>query len=327
VGDIEESVAARLEEFVRAGGALWVFVGPQTTADNYNATLLKHHLLPGPLVQRIIVPAAASASGDGVKFDFDPSRQVHPLLEPFYQAQASGLENARVFSYWQVDIAPNSGVERVLDYQPAAGASTPGGRGDAAYTVHSLGRGRVVFCSTTADANDEWTAFPARKAFPEVMLCLFLGSVSTDDDWMNLNVGDSVHPPATLKMTVAPHLRDVNGLEFALTTHEADSGLVYSSVPLQRPGVYTLSTGAANYPIVVNVPTEEADTRLVDSETIRKALGGIDMDFEQDTLAPEQIASAAQGRDFGWPLMAAVLGLAGLESFLAMKFGRYKRKF
>lgn len=323
VGQLNEAVAARLEQFVSAGGALWVFVGPQTTADNYNATLLKHHLLPGPLVQRIIVPAAANAAGDGVKFDFDPSRQVDPLLEPFYQAQASGLENARVFSYWQVDIPANSTVERVLDYQTAAGVAHK----DPAFTVHSLGRGRVVFCSTTADANDEWTAFPSKKAFPEVMLCLFLGTVSTDDQWMNLSVGDSVMPPETLKMLAAPHLRDVNGKEYALTTTDTDSGLVYQSVPLTRPGVYTLTTGAATYPIAVNVPTEEADTRPVESETIRKSLSGIEMDFEQDMLAPEEVAQVAkQGRDFGWPIMLVVLGLAGVESFMAMKFGRYRRK-
>jgi hypothetical protein len=323
VGQLNEAVAARLEQFVTAGGALWVFVGPQTTADNYNATLLKHHLLPGPLVQRIIVPAGANASGDGIKFDFDPSRQVNPLLEPFYQAQASGLESARVFSYWQIDIPTSAPVDRVLDYQAAAGVP----RKDAAFTVHSVGRGRVVFCSTTADANDEWTAFPAKKAFPEVMLCLFLGTVSTEDQWMNLAVGDTVTPPETLKMTDAPHLHDIGGKEYALTTTDSDTGLIYHSVPLTRPGVYTLTTGTTTYPIAVNVPTEEADTRLVDSETIRKSLGGIEMNFEQDMLAPEEVAQVAQqGKDFGWPLMLIVLALAGMESFMAMKFGRYKRK-
>jgi hypothetical protein len=33
-----------------------------------------------------------------------------------------------------------------------------------------------------------------------------------------------------------------------------------------------------------------------------------------------------QARDFGWPIMCVVLGLLGFESFVAMKFGRYKKK-
>jgi hypothetical protein len=144
---------------------------------------------------------------------------------------------------------------------------------------------------------------------------------------MNLSVGQAVEPPANLKMTAAPHLRDGNGREYALNTSDTDTGLVYKSVPLTVPGVYTLTTGAATYPIAVNVPTSEADTRLVDSETIRKALGGIEMTFEQDTIPVEETRQASlQGRDFGWSLMLAVLGLVGLESILAMKFGRYKRK-
>jgi hypothetical protein len=323
VGQITEAVAAQLQSFVEGGGALWVFVGPRTNADNYNATLLKHHLLPGALVQWVRVPSSATAAEDGLKFDFDPSRPVHTLLAPFYQAQGSGLENARVYSYWQTDIPPNSPVERVLDYQALPGTT----RKDAAYTVQSLGRGRVVFCSTTADVNTEWTAFPAKKAFPEVMLCMFLGTVSTDEDWMNLSVGQSVQPPPNLKMTAAPHLRDAAGLDFSLLTTETDSGLVYKSVPLTKPGVYTLTTGMESYPIAVNVPTSESDTRLVESEAIRKTLGGITMTFLQDTMPPaEEAAQVAQGRDFGWSLMLAVLGLAGMESILAMKFGRYKRK-
>jgi hypothetical protein len=322
VGRITETAAARLESFVSGGGALWVFMGPQISSDNYNATLLKHHLLPGPLSQRIVVPAGANGTNEGVKFDFDPARPVHPLLGPFYQTQGSGLENARVYTYWQADIPANSPVERVLNYQALAGST----REDAAYTVHSVGRGRVVFCSTTADANDEWTAFPAKKAFPEVMLCLFLGTVSTDDDWMNLTIGDSVRPPASVKMTAAPQLHDAGGHDYPLVAEQTDDGPAYRSDPLTKPGVYTLVTDTASYPIAVNVPTEEADTRLLDSLSIRKVLGDINIDFQQDSVPHEESSQANEGKDFGWSIMLVVLGLAAAESFMAMKFGRFKRK-
>jgi hypothetical protein len=322
VGQLNDEIAARLEKFVNDGGALWIFVGPQTNADNYNSTLYKHHLLPGPLTQRVIVPAGADATNDGVRFDFDPSRQVHPLLQPFYQSQGSGLENARVYSYWQLDIPANSTAEHVLDYQQLPGVA----RKDPAFTVQSLGRGRVIFCSTTADANDEWTAFPARKSFPEVMLCLFLGTVSTEDEWMNLTVGDVVRPPTSVKMTAAPHLRDAAGSDYAMVASQANDTIAYQSPPLLKPGVYTLTTDSASYPIVVNVPTAEGDTRLVESEAIRKALGGIKMDFEQDTVPQEAAAQVQETKDFGWSIMLVVLGLAAAESFMAMKFGRFKKR-
>jgi hypothetical protein len=158
------------------------------------------------------------------------------------------------------------------------------------------------------------------------MLCLFLGTVSTDESWMNLNVADTLRPPASVKMSAAPILHDPNGTELAINEYTtSDGSFAYRSVPLAKPGVYQLTVGADHYPVAVNVPSEEGDVRLVDSEGIRRALGGIDMTFEQDSL-PQEVAAADQGRDFGWPILAVVLGLLCFESFMAMKFGRYKRK-
>src|ERR1700683_2505257 len=143
--NLSDNVAARLEKFVESGGALWIFTGPQVDGENYNTTLLKHHLLPGQLVRRLTV----AGSGNGKEFDFDPAKPVHPLLEPFYHYEDSGLESARVFSYWQLALPANTTAERVLNYQPDPGATAE----DPAITVQSVGRGRVIFCSTAADAN------------------------------------------------------------------------------------------------------------------------------------------------------------------------------
>ena len=113
----------------------------------------------------------------------------------------------------------------------------------------------------------------------------------------------------------------------SLIATQSDDGLAYQSDPLTKPGIYTMTNGAANYPIAVNVPTSEADTRSLDSQAIRRALGGIDIEFQQDTVPPEAAAAQiSQGREFGWSIMAIVLGLVAAESFMAMKFGRYKRK-
>ena len=51
VGQIQDAEAAQLEQYVRQGGTVMVFMGDPVTAENYNATLYKHHLLPGPLTQ------------------------------------------------------------------------------------------------------------------------------------------------------------------------------------------------------------------------------------------------------------------------------------
>jgi hypothetical protein len=130
-----------------------------------------------------------------------------------------------------------------------------------------------------------------------------------------------------MKMTDAPRLHDAANIDIPLIATQSDDGLAYQSDPLIKPGIYTMVNGTASYPIAVNVPTEEADTRAMDSESIRRALGGIDIDFQQDQVPPEAAAAQiSQGREFGWSIMAIVLALVGAESFMAMKFGRYRKK-
>jgi hypothetical protein len=88
--------------------------------------------------------------------------------------------------------------------------------------------------------------------------------------------------------------------------------------------MYTLLTGAATLPIAVNVPADEADIRPTDDRAIRAALGGIEIDTEG--AEPPSIASVTHGgNDFGWIVMVVVLALVGAESWMAMRFGHYRK--
>jgi hypothetical protein len=93
---------------------------------------------------------------------------------------------------------------------------------------------------------------------------------------------------------------------------------------MTRPGVYYLSIGNRTIPIAVNVPATEADVRVLPPDAVKKALGDIDLALEDDAV---QLAGlkADSSNDWSWGFMAAVLLLAALECFLAMRFGHYKR--
>ena len=110
----------------------------RVTAENYNATLYKHHLLPGPLTKRIMI------SGDQTprRFDFDPHRPLNRLLADFQDQENTGMDSAEVYSYWQMDLPADSTAERVLNFLPPDGAANQ--PEDPAITVHSLGSGQVV---------------------------------------------------------------------------------------------------------------------------------------------------------------------------------------
>jgi hypothetical protein len=319
VGSIQPTIADQLEKFVQQGGTLILFMGDAVTAENYNATLLPRHLLPGSLTKRV----STSGENQAYQFDFQPHGNLHPLLSVFRGADKPGLDTAQVFTYWQCDVPADAKVERVLNYLPPGGAKALANvRPDPAITVQDLGDGRVVFVSTTANA--DWTSLPAKPAYVALMHELLAGSVSSGDTWMNLVVGDELQIPAALRMTAAPTLKDANQGEIALEQTNVNGAPTYHSRPIAKPGLYTLATGERSIPIAVNVPGDEADVRAVDSSVIRKALGDIDIDFEADQLPPLTEAETA-GNDFGWSVMTIVLAMVGLECFLAMKFGHYKR--
>lgn len=320
VGQIQPNVAQQLEHFVRQGGTLLLFMGEQVSGDNYNATLLPRGLLPGAMAKRV---ATAPDAQHGYTFEFDPRAEPHPLLREFRGRPDSGIDRAQVFAYWQIDLKPDAKVERVLNYiAPPDAPASEKDRRDPAITLHNLGDGRVLFYSTTANA--DWTTLPIKLAYVPLMHELLAGSITPAEAWLNRTVGESLEVPTWLRLTSAPTLLDPQKREIVIDQSTVSGAPAYRSRPLSRPGVYTLSTGTRTMPVSVNVPADEADVRTLDDAAIKKALGDIDLALESDQLPAEPV-SADAGNDYGWSVMAIVLGLVAVECFMAMRFGHYRR--
>ena len=336
VGSLTAQTADRLEQFVKAGGALVLFAGDAISADNYNSLLLPRGLLPGPLTQR-------KTSTDGFHFDFKPDGNLPRMLQSFRGLQKSGLDTAAISTYWDVDVDPKRNVDRVLNYLPAAN-QTAGGKGDPALTVQSLGEGKVVWFSTTADA--EWTTLPARNAYIALMHEMLHNTVTGGDRWMNLTAGQPLAVPASVRPSGLASLVDAEQSPVELTQQTAEDGtLTYKSAPLTRPGLYTFRAGEKSYPIAVNPPpaevaapvgpaaagapletaAAEADVRRVDPVAVGRLLEGVKLTFTDASQPASDAATAGGINDFGWGLLLAVLYLAAAECVMAMRFGHYRR--
>jgi Mg-chelatase subunit ChlD len=322
VGQISSNEADQLVLFVKNGGALIIFMGEPVSADNYNQMLLSRGLLPGPLTRRV----SAANNQSGFLLDFDPEN-VKPLLSAFRHQANSGLGTAQIFTYWQMDVKPNSGAERVLNYLPSGASSTrpstASSQEDPAITLHALGQGHVLVCTTTANA--EWTSLPAKPAYVALMHEILDGTVSSGDRWMNLSVGDRLIVPPNINFASNPTLSDPQQNQVVLEPISAGGNGSYRSGPLARPGIYHLNTGTATLPIAVNVPADEADVRTITNEAIKKDLGGVDIDLEGDMVPAAALEANKTGNDFGWPLMLAGLLFVACECLMAMRFGHYRR--
>ena len=322
VGQVPATQADALRNFVEQGGTVLMFMGEPVDAQSYNAVLAPRKLVPGQLVKRMQVAADQKA----FVFDFNPKGVNHPLLREFSNQENTGLDTAQVFTYWQVDPSPDLQVERVLNYRAGDAAATrPAGQpaGDPAITVHSLGQGRVVFVSTTADY--DWATLSAKPAYVALMHELLAGSVRTGDAWLNLAVGRPLEIPATVKLSATPILLDSSKNPVVLEAADAGGGqTIYRSRPLNKPGVYTLNTGSGTYPVAVNVPADEADVRTIADEAVRQALGGVEL-TARGADVPAVAASQESGNDLSWAFMLAVFALLAVECFMAMRFGHHRR--
>jgi Mg-chelatase subunit ChlD len=318
VGQISANSADQLKQFVEAGGTLMIFMGEPVSSENYNTVLLPRGLLPGPLAKRI----TAGGGREPFFLDFKPE-QTHSLLHKFARMPNTGLERAPIYSYWQIDLPRDGKAEHVLDFQKTDN------RVDPAVVLHSLGAGHVITFATGASL--DWTALPARLNFAPLLHELLSGTMSSGDEWMNLSVGQELRIPARVQLTSAPVLKDPQQADLVMEQATSPGGqITYHSRPIMKPGLYTLITGNTKMPIAVNVPsageneTPEADIRPIDQNAIRKALGDIEIAFERDQL-PAAADRNSAGNDFGWSMMMIVLGVVGLECFLAMRFGHYRR--
>ena len=313
VGAVSADTAGALRRYVEQGGSVIFFMGEAVNGEQYNATLGAAGLLPGTLVTR----ADAGAGQSAFNFDFDPSKP-HPALNVFHNVEKSGLEATQVTTYWRVRLDAARQADVVLRFRP----TTPDEPGDPAITLQSIGRGRVIFVATSADA--DWATLVAKPAYVTLVHELLGNAVGGGERWMNLEVGQSLELPTSVQVSATPVLQETESRTMTLDrVDRADGTSVWRSPPLVRPGLYTLQAGAQRWPVAVNVPAEEADVRTVDAAGIRHALGEVEIELLGDSLPAADDAAAVQAKsDLSWPILLAVLPLLLVESLMAWKFSR-----
>ncbi len=260
VGSIAAPQADRLRQFVANGGELMIFMGGQVNADAYNSILYSRKLLPGKLITR------KTSATSGFTFDYRPNTASRQL-DIFKGDDQSGLNTIPIQTYFQMEIDPQLTPEIVLSY--LAGEKETH---DPAITVHRLDRGSVI--TITTSANSEWNSLPQCPAYPALVHELLSRNVEIADRWMNLQVGQVLEVPASIK-PVAPMLYDPKQHQIVLEPANDDTGRVaFRSKALENPGLYTLQLhNQKALKIAVNVPADEADIRVLARDQIPPASG------------------------------------------------------
>jgi hypothetical protein len=323
-----------LERYVRAGGALMVFLGPNVRPEFYNQHFRgaegEQGLLPGVLEdvhgdERYPVHLRVADASHPIPRYFEERRHVTHLDRPviaFYKYfRVKGLEQ------------PAPGVRVFLEYTDTEASP-------AAFD-NAFGAGRVLWFTSTADQGwNELSNWPDYVVFLyESISYLVSFGVSSS----NLETGEVFHRtyPASqyasevLLRAPEPDLNEIDrvrNIRKAMRSLPGGSEFDLVHEETEVPGLYRLDLLRPSSPgtdgvehFAVNIDTAESDLRPMGVEDFRthyQALEFKAFDATERLRVAKGERELLGGRELSRAVLGAVLVLAAVETLLAWLFGR-----
>ncbi len=314
IGQWTEAEANRIEQYVRHGGSVLIFLGDQVEATSYNEQLFRNGqgLLPIRLLDRVGDPVQRSDV-----FRLDPGDYSHPVVKPFEGAPSASLVSTMVYAYVRVELeqaTEAAGLAVALRYDS----------GDPAILTGRFGRGKVAVVTTSADT--EWTTWPVWPSYVPVMQELARYLVAPDLSQWNLEVGTPIvlEPQPTMgQVRVSAEMPDGSRLE---RLWEADRSELQLGETWQA-GIVRLYLGPPDPKQLIyafNPPRAESDLTRVDPDELRALLGGLPVRYVRDLDTDEDGSQqpTRQGSELHRPLLYAALMLLVIELALAWRLNR-----
>ncbi len=299
-----------LRQYVGFGGALFIAVGPNVKAENYNAVLYRdgRDLLPARLGDIVGDPEQRQQ-----RFVFDPLEFAHPILQPFRGNPNTGFELTQTFAYLQTTPAPERGrVALRFD------------SGDPAVIEAPYRDGRVMLTTTSLDRR--WSAWPlwGHSFVPMMQETVRYFTVLKAAE-RTLTVGQPLiarWDNARTEDRITIRRQGGEGEAVTLRPHP-DGGVVSWDGP-RVPGFYSVETSGTSRPnwYAVNVDPRESDLAPLSIIELRdELLRGLEVELASTEVAtdsekwqPGSETAAALGARW---VLAALLVFLLAEPFLA----------
>jgi hypothetical protein len=295
---------ARLKSFMKAGGLLLIFPGPQVTGRNWSSALGtgRNGLLPAVMGANIHLAKA---------LNFDIGGSGNTITEPFVAARQSGIHTGlgavATTHYLALRIIHPDICRTLLSFNNT----------QPALVSRRVGRGEVIVAAFTCDTR--WTDFPAQPSFlPFVYQLMYFGIPDRNARWNLLSGGQFTLPAGEIQAWHGP-----NGKPVVLRDQRLGSHMIIRSPQLWNAGLYGNATRSRL--VAVNVNPADADIRHVPAARVAAILGlpADDVVSNPRQLSIPRAHQASIGGNAGQRLLLLALLALLAETILARAFSRY----
>ncbi|MHC4917076.1 MAG: hypothetical protein ACYTGB_16475, partial [Planctomycetota bacterium] len=310
VDSLEVNRAAQVAEYVRAGGALLVFLGDQVDAAAYNATLFGG----SDALTRIRLGEVARAPR-GKEFRVAAGELPPPIMN-FFEGGAGGLGSATFGRAFDLDLT--TAQECVVHARLA-----PGER--PLLVTADVGEGRMGLLNCSADVT--WCNLPLKPAFTALVQRMVVWLLEPRSRCQNLLPGSKyrlVLPLAAVSRTIT--FRTPAGRTFTRqpTTIKGTRLALAEFAETEESGFYQvtwegLEGEAERRLFAVNSDPAESDLTCLQEAGFRELAGGSRVAW-LDAAAPAADRSEGGGREFWRAIVLLALAVLVLESYLSRRF-------
>jgi hypothetical protein len=313
VGNLAPNDRAALSEYVKAGGGVMLFPGPDTDPRQLNAALQAAGLLPARLGARRKLDEKS-----GLKLD--PSTIKHPALAMFKDTGNLHLSGAQFYTYFPLDPVTdetNLGAVRVM---------VRFSNGDPALVERQVGLGHVILAASSAGR--QWNDLPLQSSYVPLVyqLMFYLGQGATSH--RNLRLDEPLFLALPLKDANKPVRVTAPDGRVSTQSSSLDArGVTFRYEATGEAGIYKVGVvgSSTSDAFAVGLPTGESNLAYADPRRAAPEAG-----LPTNVLAVAQnpaeiramVNRARYGAEIWYSLVWAVLGMMFLESFLAQRFGR-----
>lgn len=307
---IPDPILPVLQEYVKKGGGLVFFAGPNSDPAQYTKALYGSSGKPDGLLPVRFLPAEGDArdrtrSATVSDVDFE-----HTVLAPFKGLPMSLFTSVRVYRALVVTDLEKSSARKLLGLND--------GRPLLVENVYAQ-KGKVMLFTTTA--NWEWSNLPVTNLFLPLMHRIVYYVTETTEQKDSYLVGSPVRfsfpelpQPLTIRMTEPSEKVTLLKSEKAGGT----GGLVFKDTHTVGVYEYQVLGAPKKGAFVVNPDPAESDLTRITKEELQRRLPGRHLHFARNLSEMQQIvARLREGLQLRDVFLAIVLCLAVFECLLA----------